>query len=69
MGNARTDRLVAVMTGQTFANGIDGLHAVGANWAERLTIVRKDESAYGVSRYMTTDKYGAHHWAYGQLKG
>ncbi|AEJ92249.1 hypothetical protein OPTIMUS_226 [Mycobacterium phage Optimus] len=57
------------MIGRTFANGIDGLHAVGANWAERLTIVRKDESAYGVSRYMTTDKYGAHHWAYGQLKG
>ncbi|WP_062937393.1 hypothetical protein, partial [Acinetobacter baumannii] len=56
-------------SGQTFANGIDGLHEVGANWAERLTIVRKDESAYGVSRYMTTDKYGAHHWAYGTLKG
>ncbi|QED12378.1 hypothetical protein SEA_YEET_226 [Mycobacterium phage Yeet] len=57
------------MIGQTVRNGVDGLHAVGVNWAEPLTIIRKHETSYGVQRYMTTDKYGAHHWAYGQLKG
>lgn len=49
--------------GQTFRNGIDGLHSHGYNWGERLTVVRQD-TGYGVTRYIVKDNKGSHGYAY-----
>ncbi|AAN01842.1 hypothetical protein SEA_SOYO_90 [Mycobacterium phage SoYo] len=49
--------------GQTFQNG-QGLHSHGFNWAETLTVVRKDPMSYGVERYLVRDRYGRHGYAY-----
>jgi hypothetical protein len=54
----------ALATGATFVNGVDGLHANGANWAMTLTVVRTDPQSYGQPRYIVTDKSGRHYYAY-----
>jgi len=50
--------------GATFVNGVDGLHSVSFNWAERLTVSRLDTRSYGVTRYVVTDRHGRHGHAY-----
>lgn len=55
---------VQLTAGATFANGVDGLHAVSFNWAEALTIKHLDSRAYGVTRFIVTDRYGRHGYAY-----
>jgi hypothetical protein len=50
--------------GTTFANGVDGLHANGANWATELTIVRTDAQSYGQPRYIVADGNGRRFYAY-----
>jgi hypothetical protein len=53
--------------GQTFRNGIDGMHSVGTNWGEVLTVVRKSDLAYGTDKYVVVDRYGRHSYAYGKV--
>lgn len=49
---------------QSFQNGIDGVSSVGFNRGETLTVVRKDCRGYGVERYLVSDRYGRHGYAY-----
>ena len=56
-----------LVSGQQFRNGVDGLHAVGANWNTLLTVVKRDPSAYGATRYVVLDSYGRHCYALGKV--
>ncbi|AIS73762.1 hypothetical protein SEA_PANAMAXUS_85 [Mycobacterium phage Panamaxus] len=50
--------------GQSFRNGVDGLHSTGFNWAERLVVIRRDPQSYGVERYLVRNVNGRHGYAY-----
>lgn len=49
--------------GTHFVNGNE-LHARGFNWHEALTVVSVDPMAYGTTRYVVSDRYGRHGYAY-----
>lgn len=52
-------------TAKTFRNGVDGIRAHGANWAEPLTVVRTVPGAYGCTRYVVVNANGGRMYATG----
>lgn len=57
---------MSLTVGDTFANGVDGLHA-HFNWAEPLTIVALDAQTYGATRFVVTDRNGRRGYALARI--
>lgn len=56
---------MTIAPGTRFVNG-NVLHAPSMDWHAPLTVVRRDPTAYGCTRFVVADRAGRHGFAFGQ---